>query len=390
MGSYDGLGLYWQPKRQENAKRHLLALTNFLKSPANGDEGWRLASTPDFADPFFSIRVAYHYVVRRNKSLLAHLKGRAEREVESHPYSGLFSAKPDGGRTYRFPTRYVWDLLYNGFTSGRDGEIDETAQLIAFLLFAGGSRLSELFHVWVNDLQWIDDLPLIFLHHPREGRVHHKGRNLNRVEFLESQTRIPRNKRQKRGHAGFKGLAGELDGAQLIWLPIDILQEELGKRLRHYLAVTRPRIMRLRRAKGLPDHNYLFVGSGKMFGNNTNAIGEPYTIEAFRSAWKAAIGRVSNLRDDPNLTVAKRKGTTPHGARHFYGTFLKTIGCDGEIIAECMHHKSPFSHLRYTQLMPSEINEILEGKEASPSSSDFMKRSVSEAVAAQSRRYSFH
>jgi integrase len=148
--------------------------------------------------------------------------------------------------------------------------------------------------------------------------------------------------------------------------------------------------MRLRRAKGLPDHNYLFVGSGKMFGNNTNAIGEPYTIEAFRSAWKAAIGRVSNLRDDPNLTVAKRKGTTPHGARHFYGTFLKTIGCDGEIIAECMHHKSPFSHLRYTQLMPSEINEILEGKEASPSSSDFMKRSVSEAVAAQSRRYSFH
>ncbi len=382
----DGVGLFWPPRRQIAAKRMLSALNNFLVSSSIDEAGWRAAASSASPDALTGLRIAYQETVQRKKSLLAHLPNAASHPLPGTPFGGMFAANPDGRRTYRFPVKYIWPLLFEGFKSLRTQESDVTAELIAFLLFAGGSRLSELFHTWVGDLQWIDGKPLLFLHHPRDSEVRSADATISRNQFLQRQNRVPRNMQRKRGHAGFKGLAGEKEGAELIWLPIDELVDELASRLLHYVAKVRPSIMRLRKAKGLPDHNYLFVGSGRMFGENTNAIGEPYTIEAFRSSWGAAIKRLSILYDDPELVVSKRRGTTPHGARHFYGTFLKSIGLDGDLIAKCMHHKSPFSHLRYTELTPNEINAILENKSENTSHVTDLRATVTQAIQRQADR----
>jgi integrase len=337
-------------------------------------------------DPLSGLRAAFRYVTQQNRSLLAHLSKAQNRQPPLQAFVGSFGSSSQAQSTYRFPAKYVWPLLFLGFSSSA-GETDETAQLLSLMLFAGGLRSSEHFHLWVQDVQFVGGDVAVFLHHPADGIVYDvTGKSLTRAAYLNKKPhafREPRNRRRKRGHAGFKGTSGE---AEIIWLPLDDLKRELAQRMSHYLTVTRPRLMRLRRERGYPDHSFLFVSSGHLFGENTNAIGSPYTMEAFKGAWRRAIARTSSLKGDPELTVSKRKGTTPHGARHFYGTFLKTIGVSGEVIMRCMRHKSPYTHLRYTELTPQEINEIIsrrmkEGQVARHLS--VMASSVSEALKRQ-------
>lgn len=390
-GKRDSCGLFWSPRSRTNAKNLLKALTRFLHQLGDGANEWLLSEPTSPSNPYFALQMAHEQVVRRRKSLLAHLSRKERRSLGKHPFSGSASIMSDGRKTHRFPADLVWDFLLRCFRARRSGETDETAQIIALLLFAGGPRLSELFHIWVGDLQWVDDEAVLFLHHPQEGIVQSKDGEVRRMQYLERQARIPRNRLRKSSQqSGFKGLAGDGEGAELIWLPIDEVKELVSTLLRNYVAKTRPRIMRLRRARGLPDHSYLFVGTGRVFGNNTNNIGEPYTISAFRSAWKEAIRRLSVIKNDPDIRMSKRKGTTPHGFRHLYGTFLKTIGCDGDIIARCMHHRSVFSHLRYVALTPQEINAMLrrEGGVATKSAKQ-MFGDVTEAIRRQAQHSNF-
>jgi integrase len=383
----DDLGLYWRPRTQTSAKNGLSRLTEFLVSQKNDSDYWALAASPEHIDPLTGIRIAFRYVVQRNMSLLAHLSEGTTTPAPSHAFGGFFTKVSRNNTTYRFPAKYVWRFLFDGFKSTRSDEVDETAQLLAWVLFAGGCRSSEPLHAWVQDVQFIDGEPIMFIHDPRDGELYDaSGHKRKRAEHLITRKRIPRNLLRKRGHSGFKGMEGE----QLIWLPIDGLTDELSKRFRHYLAVTRPRIMRLRRAQGRPDHDYLFVGSGHNYADNTNVIGEPYTKEALVAAWERAVGRTSVLCDDPSLVFAKSRGTTPHGARHFYGCFLKSIECDGDLIMKCMHHRSPFSHLRYTRLSAREIDAVLQRKSKGPVDKRSMHATVTEALERQAARSRFH
>ncbi len=384
--SVDGMGLYWLPKPQRAAKKSLLRLTEFLRSPAVGDIAWRTAVDQDPGGPMVAIRIAHQRVIQKNKSLLAHLADDEVTLPSGRHLGGLTTALSGETPTYRFPIKYIWQFLFQGFQSKRTKQADETAQLVAFLLFAGGGRCSEYFHAWVQDVQFVGNEPIFVFHHPRDGMVVDEfGRRMSRAEHLLNQPRArrPRNTLRKRGHAGFKGLAEEAYGAQLIWLPVKELVEEISTRLRHYIFVTRPRIMALRKGQGLPDHNYLFVGTGQTFASNTNEIGAPYTLEAFRSAWNRAIARTSVICNEPELTVAKHKGTTPHAARHFYGSFLKSLGCSSEDITGCMHHKSPFSALKYTALTPAEMNEIIHRR--SEGNTDLASMATSVAAALKRR-----
>lgn len=372
-GKVDGIGLYGQPRSESEAKRCLSALTSFLMSLSNGSDQWSIASATRYVDPFAAIRIAYQSVVQRRNSLLAHLAKSSE-VAPPHAFPGYFGSVGVSAATYRFPIAYVWPFLFKGFARRDSGETDYTAQLIAFILFAGGARASELFHVWVQDVQFIENDVLLFLHHPEDGHVvDPSGKIKRRKAWLLQRNRLPRNRLRKRSHAGWKGLDGEADGVELVWLPIEELQAHLVQLFSHYLSVTRPRIMRLRKARGLPDHDYLFVGSGESRSDGCLEIGEPYTLVAFKAAWIRAVGRTSRSCNDPSLKVAKRLGTTIHGARHFYGSFLKTIGCDAETITRCMHHKNGESQRKYTRLTASEVNEILHRKSReSPSTAEML------------------
>lgn len=384
----DNLGLYWPSKPPETVKKSLSRLTDFLKSSEVGDAAWSEAASSMSYDSFYGLRIAFRHVVAKSKSLLSHVKFQVAAQESRLDIGGHTTPRSIEPRTYRFPIKYVWKFLFEGFKAKRSKQSDETAQLIALILFAGGVRYSELFHAWVQDVQFVGTEPIFVVHHPSHGTVVDQfGNKMSRAEYLMRQTRPrrPRNQLKKRGHAGFKGLAEEVNGTQLIWLPIDALSEEICLRLQRYLTVTRPRIMRLRKAQGLPDHNYLFVGSGQTFARNTNEIGAPYTMEAFRSAWARAIRRTSSICNDPEFILSKAKGTTIHGARHFYGTFLKSIGVSSEDITKCMHHRSPFSALRYVTLSSGEMDAILQRKGKADGALDVgsMAYSVAEALKRQ-------
>ncbi|MBY5635907.1 site-specific integrase [Rhizobium leguminosarum] len=370
--------LFWQPRSAENARICLAALTTFLTSVSNSSDEWSHAASPSYIDPLSAVRLAYQSLARRSNNLLSHLDYNAE-PAPPHVFGGLFGSRKAGSRTYAFPVRYVWPLLFRGFERKRLRDVDETAKTIAFLLFAGGGRQSEPFHLWVQDVQFVDDDVYVFVHHPEEGDVvSASGEILQRKVALQLKGEGPRNRLGgKRRHSGFKGLDEEKDGALLHWLPVPQMTEILATLLSNYITIVRPRIMRLRRARGLPDHPFLFVSSGETRANGRSDIGAPYTLSAFKSAWKRAVGRISTLYNDPTLVVRKHLGTSIHGTRHFYGRFLQSIGCDAETIRRCMHHKDIRSQIRYKKLTAQEINQLLNEKANSKSRkqmlSDFLE-----------------
>lgn len=236
--STDAAGLYWPPRPQKAARKSLARLTEFLRSPAVGDVAWKLAVSKNTGGPMSALRIAHQHLIQKNKSLLAHLPDDCYIRGAGSLIDGI--SGPIDGETavYRFPIKFIWPFLFQGFQAKRSQEPDETAQLIAFLLFSSGGRYSEYFHAWVQDVQFVENEPIFVFHHPRDGMIIDKfGKRMTRAEHLlnQSHARRPRNTLRKRGHAGFKGLANEVYGAQLIWLPISGLVDEVSNRLRHTL-----------------------------------------------------------------------------------------------------------------------------------------------------------
>lgn len=223
--------------------------------------------------------------------------------------------------------------------------------------------MSEPFHAFVSDVQFVGKRPWLFLHHPEDGNVRDQyGNNSRRADYLRRFGMTARTVNEGREHAGWKGIAGDDVGAPAYWLPVEPIVERLYTKLRHYLLVKRPEIMK-QRPKRLGDHPFLFVSSGLTAFSGGGQVGDPYAISAFRESWKAALLRVSRRYDAPELLFAKKRGTTCHGPRHHYGRFLRTMGVSGEIIQECMHHRHADSQRVYTQLTPAETNAVLQRAE---------------------------
>ncbi|WP_132664703.1 hypothetical protein [Rhizobium sp. PP-CC-3G-465] len=360
---YDMMRLYWRPKgyrRSEALMRHLIRL--FRHQHENGGNiALRdvFAASPVEEGSPLAFRLAVAAGVRSRASLLAHLP---KRKGDAPPANllGVFKKRAHQGRTvFAFPAERVFPFLLQGFTNDA-GETDETAQLVAILLFIGGLRTSEPFHLFVSDVQFEGENPWVFLHNPEDGRViDESGDKITRARYLERFGLLPRNRTGGRYQAGWKGVRDDDVGTPVYWLPIDGIQDLLSKTFRRYLLVTRPRIMSRRSALD-GDHPYLLVGSGRTAGTGGGRPGDPYTISAFSETWKTALKRTSARLNDPKLVLARSLGTTKHGARHYYGRFLVTLGVKGEIIQTCMHHRSYTSHFVYTQLTAREINAVLQ------------------------------
>ncbi|WHA43255.1 site-specific integrase [Agrobacterium larrymoorei] len=354
-------GLYWRPRSARRAFRLLSVLDTFF------DHLGAMGVTPEWLVAYKgttssseAFRVSAHLAIRRSKSLLAHLQGYMDSEDRKppHPYTGVvLSPDRSTSKTYSFPAKWVPAFLLEGFTNER-GETDETAQLIAFFLFYGGVRTSEPFHLFCSDVQFVAQTPVVYLHHPEEGLLQYGADLITRKDYLQHFQRTSRTMSDGRDEAGWKSVRNDDEGDPIYWLPVDGLMGILGKLLKWYLHDIRPALM-MRRPARLGDHPFLFVSSGRTGTVNGGDVGDLYTPSAFRSAWKAAVRRIARRYPESGLKYGKRFGTSPHGARHFYGRFLRTIGISGEVIRVCMHHKHPDSHLRYVELSPDEVNAIL-------------------------------
>lgn len=370
---HDKTGLYWIGLGKRQAHILLSALTRHFVwlSDHEGAGRWADAVAMDRTadDPIVSLRLTLEFMKRRDASLLGHIK--TAKRAPSHPFP--YIVKPSTanvGAVPTFPARHLGEFLHRGFTN-ESGRTDETACLLAHLLFALGLRKSEAFHLFLSDIQFIRDTPWIFLHHPEYGKISDSwGGIISRSEYLKRFGLTARTQENSKFAAGWKGIAGDEVGAPGYWLPIDPLRARTAALLKRYIYVTRPRLMAARPQNAGP-HPFLLVGRG----SNKTIIGDPYTMSSFNEAWRAAIVRVGRRLDDPDLAAPRKAlGTTPHGARHFYGRFLYTAGVDGEVIRQCMHHRSLEAHKVYTRLTPHEINLLLEAASEGTSPPDPYRR----------------
>ncbi len=359
----DWTGLYWRPLGKRQAGKLLSSVTMFFRwlGDKPSTAAWFSATSTEHVakQPAVAMRLASELLMRRETALLGHLE--VTRRAPSHAFPGIVGPSFSGtGAVPTFPARYVGPMLYRAFVD-RNGETDETAQLIAHLMFLFGLRKSEGFHLYTTDVQFVRDVPWIFFHHPEEGMI--RGLNgglITRREYLQKFDLLPRNRDEGRNKAGWKGMQDELQGTPGYSLPIDVLRARTVKLLKRYIFVTRPALM-ARRSRSLHDHPFLFVSSGRTADSSGGQVGDPYTMSAFEGAWERAVKNIGRMFDDPTMTKPQKyRGTTPHGFRHFFGRFLFTAGVEGSVIQRCMHHKSLNSHRFYTRLSPSEVNQIVQ------------------------------
>jgi integrase len=368
------MGLYWSPRSRRRATTLSQRLAHFFKTvePEIGNAAWK-----DFARGYrnemtpsdeFQLALAAGY--RRKTSFLAHLPRKTEERQPGPSHGVITKFGRKHNRIHAFPAKYVFPFLMEGFTN-QHGQTDETAQLAAIFLMIGGLRTSEPLHLYCSDVQFEGKEPWVFLHNPEDGElIDEGGAKITRAQFLQRFAKGPRNRDYARDHAGWKSMKGDDSGTPVFWLPIAGITELIYSKLRHYLLVTRPRLM-AQRSRTDGDHPFLLVSSGQAVSSKGGKVGDRYTVSAFEAAWETAVGRIATKYNDPDLVYKRVKGTTKHGARHYYGRFLVTLGVRGEIIQECMHHRSYFSHKVYPRLTPGEINAVLQSAakgEAAPKS----------------------
>ncbi len=218
----DWTGLYWVPLGPKQASVLLSSLTLFFRWMRNEPwaHEWARASSTEHAanDPVVAMRLASELLIRREASLLGHLDKRSRHP--NHAFQNITGpSNAHLGSVPTFPAHYVADMLYNGFVN-RSGYCDETAQLIAHLIFTLGLRKSEAFHLFQTDVRFVRGVPWIFFHHPEWGKVRSvNGELIFRTAYLREFGLIPRNRAEGINKAGWKGWRMIISALQVTFSP---------------------------------------------------------------------------------------------------------------------------------------------------------------------------
>jgi integrase len=215
--------------------------------------------------------------------------------------------------------------------------------LLAFIiLFFGGLRESELFHLFVTDITAPkeNEPALIRIVHPEIGAYTWNspftGANKGtRSEFLWDRYQLtPRNRFAVKDpmHAGWKGMmyTDKGYGADFQWL-VPQMGTVFAKLHRKYMHEIR--------SSATDTHPYYFINA------KDSDFGRPLTMSNLTKSFYRAAARVGLRPTDP--------GVNPHGARHFYGYFSASyLGIPIEKLQVMMRHAS----IQSTQIYYS-INE---------------------------------
>lgn len=358
----DGLdpsGLYWLPKKAQNARQLVLLLSEF--------SDW-LAERSGTAMPLNPLRPASRYeemldwaayYQRRNRAFLAHTWSR-DRSSVGETRQVQFRHLPTAMRSdvKFFPESKIVDLLFKGFIvpgRQRSPRIDERLNLrdilITILLHGGGVRVSEAFHLFIHDVQpdpLDPTVAMVRIYHPEEGIapadwLDAKGTPIvcNRNSYLRGKYAMrPRTQYPKGGslHAGWKN--PHLDNQRELYLHVHWFPRDWGRLFYKLWNLYMLQLVQVDR-----QHPFAFVSFD---GKRT---GEPYSIASYRDAHTRAAERIG-------LVVAKMEGTTEHGHRHAYGQRVK-LTRDPLIIKAALHHRSLESQLVYTESHIAEVTQKL-------------------------------
>ena len=347
----DPTGLYWPNRRHEYADDIVVLLTAYADWLAKQPGHSGIIMNPIREATTHEEKLnwcAYHH--RQDGKLLNHLT--SEHDRNSNHFTREVSRDKSSAiildEAKRFPREYYNKLLDEGFiiASSRSQEkharTDYKSQAMTILMNAGGLRKSELFHIYLDDIE-IDTTrneAIVRVHHPAYGTAP-KGYS-NRKDYLNRKFRMkPRNEylEEEALHAGWKAPTTN----QQMFFAVEFYPPSKAQ---EFL---------------LAFHNYLLYQRVDAKGRHpfafTNSNGRPETINNFQRLHTAAVRRIG-------LPCSKYHGTTEHGHRHAYGYRLAENGFIQSDIMHAMHHAHPDSCLVYIQRTAKDLREKMRATEA--------------------------
>ncbi|MCW5300341.1 site-specific integrase [Herbaspirillum lusitanum] len=360
----DASDLYWFPKRTASGKPLLNMLSEFSDwmhreygtTPLNP---WREATACEQRLNWAA------FINKSERSFLGHLDSYADAAQTAKQARDTLQRKtPQGqhGGTKAFPDDRFMDLLFIGFVvPGKQNSLDIVEQYdwrgicITILMHWGGLRVSEPFHLWVNDVVPFPlrpDEASVRVYHPIEGAAPRdfkgpSGRFMaNREAYLQARYPgyPPRNRAKGNRKAGWKNPKLDDNSQNFMyvhWFPAGIAGRLFLQAWKLYM------YQRMRARIGADKHPWLFVSFRE------GQKGEPYTIDSYQEAHARAIRRIG-------LEPAKQNGTTDHGHRHAYGQRTRRAAVGSIVTQQGLHQKSIESQAVYIEPSIAEVTTALE------------------------------
>lgn len=358
---YDQTNLRWTAKSENSANeiiRHVTQYSDWLYDQKEGNT--QLLNPQKEASPTERLMNLAAYNHRINRSFLKHTYSDKHRTISINKaravsYRNKSPTSDDAQKP--FEESKIWDLITYGFMRrGRHDnspileKYDLSNLLITMLMHYGGLRVSEAFHLYVDDIIPNEGLEQVRVYHPTEGLAPQWYRDstnnpfCTRKQFLLGkyglQDRLSSNK--KAYHAGWKNPVVSKVGK---YFPVfffgDNIERVFYKLFRLYVEEQRISPMPGR------EHPFLF----------TNRNGDPLSIKSFVEKHKIAVKKIG-------LRPYLESGGSPHSHRHSYGQRLadaKNICPDVDelVIKGAMHHGSIESQKTYTEPHVKKIAEQL-------------------------------
>ena len=336
LSGADPTGLFWKSRPARQARKIIRSCAQFIEFAARKEKPASLGGLEQIVDQI-CLRTTQRHDGFAAYSLLSHLKRRSN--MRRPWYSFLHGHRSKTRKAIGFPPDKIVELISQTLGNSRATPATKIRDALAWILLAyGGIRSSELFHIWINDVTISGTSARVFIRHPTDFK--HKAKGVwitRRVQLADRYGCFPRNLLPPgdRLRAGWKGMSFDYDKSAVVhW--INPLAGELFASL-HMLWISKLR-------PSAPDHPYYFVCL-----NQSGDFGGPWTIAAFREAFRAACRRVDLQQD-------QTQGICPHGLRHAYGLAAEALGLPSGVIQEMMHHCNPASQEVYKQKSPDQIS----------------------------------
>jgi len=233
----DSLNLYWSPKK--------IYRVTILENYLYGFLDWYYKDTEHAHDTIF--RTSYenlgtqkkllfwrHWNNKKYASILSHIKKNTTKNKVSNIHQKTSLYKSDIYNVKYFDNSKIMNLLFKGFkTSKIYDKYDIRNILISMLMHFGGCRLSEPFHLFINDV--IEDpneegKAFVRLYHPEDGYIKYYDKYNNKIietsrkDYLNKIYGLkPRNIQTGSTHSGWKDLGLDKTGkdnyAIVYWFP---------------------------------------------------------------------------------------------------------------------------------------------------------------------------
>lgn len=329
----DESGLFWRPKKSSYVAKIIFHITSYAEFIARQNGFEENMTNPVRKASTYEERMNLYAFYHKNKNVfLSHLNSTEKAKINAEKIRHInikreSSVYSIGGDIKRFPSDSIDSFIYEGLRLD-NGQHDYKSMAMVMLMHYGGLRVSELFHLFINDIvvaPELDDGILVRVYDPVYGEPPDNFFS-TRLEYLNINFGLmPRNKMYGKLEAGWKNplltdkrrffevyfssseRAREFKSIWINYLKLQYINPSIGKA-----------------------HPYLFV----------NSYGNPETIANFRKLYVNGLEKIG-------LQSKKNLGTTFHGHRHSYGYRLAEMGLSQVEIQKCLHHRHPESCLVY-------------------------------------------